>query len=84
MPEGLLHPIHTDEAFVLGDVTVNPFAISHDANEPSGYRLECGGRSVAVATDLGKYDDYTVEHLKGSWRPTMTSTCWRSGAIPTT
>ena len=57
--------IHTDEAFVLGDVTVNPFAISHDANEPSGYRLECGGRSVAVATDLGKYDDYTVEHLKG-------------------
>ena len=64
MPEGLLHPIHTDEAFVLGDVTVNPFAISHDANEPSGYRLECGGKSVAVATDLGKYDDYTVEHLQ--------------------
>lgn len=64
MPEGLLHPIHTDEPFTLGDVTVKPFAISHDANEPSGYRLECGGKSVAVATDLGKYDDYTVEHLK--------------------
>ena len=64
MPEGLLHPIHTDEPFVLGDVTVNPFAISHDANEPSGYRLESGGKSVAVATDLGKYDEYTVEHLK--------------------
>ncbi len=61
---GLLHPIHTDEPFVLGDVTVNPFAISHDANEPSGYRLECGGKSVAVATDLGKYDEYTVEHLQ--------------------
>lgn len=64
MPEGLLHPIHTDEPFALGDVTVDPFAISHDANEPSGYRLECGGKSVAVATDLGKYDEYTVEHLK--------------------
>ena len=23
-----------------------------------------GKKSVAVATDLGKYDDYTVEHLK--------------------
>ena len=64
MPEGLLHPIHTDEPFLLGDVTVNPFAISHDANEPSGYRLESGGKSVAVATDLGKYDQYTVEHLR--------------------
>ena len=64
MPEGLLHPIHTDEPFALGDVTVSPFAISHDANEPSGYRLECGGKSVAVATDLGKYDSYTVEHLQ--------------------
>ena len=64
MPEGLLHPIHTDELFLLGDVTVNPFAISHDANEPSGYRLESGGKSVAVATDLGKYDQYTVEHLR--------------------
>ena len=28
MPEGLLHPIHTDEPFALGDVTVSPFAIS--------------------------------------------------------
>ena len=64
LPDGLLHPIHTDELFLLGDVTVSPFAISHDANEPSGYRLECGGKSVAVATDLRKYDDYTVEHLK--------------------
>ncbi len=65
MPEGLLHPIHTDEPFVLGDVTVKPFAISHDANEPSGYRLESGGKSAAVATDLGKYDEYTVEYLSG-------------------
>ena len=64
LPEGLLHPVHTDEPFVLGDITVNPFRISHDANEPSGYRLECGEKSVAIATDLGKYDEYTVSHLK--------------------
>ena len=64
LPDGLLHPIHTDEPFNLGDITVDPFVISHDANEPSGYRMECGGKSVAVATDLGQYDEYTVEHLK--------------------
>ena len=40
------------------------FAISHDANEPSGYRIEQGGQSVAVATDLGIYDEYTVSKLQ--------------------
>ena len=64
MPEGLYHVIHSDESFMLGDIRVNPFAISHDANEPTGYRLECRDKSVAVATDLGIYDAYTVSHLQ--------------------
>lgn len=64
MPEGLLNPIHTDESFVLGDITIDPFKISHDANEPSGYRMNCGGKAVAVATDLGIYDGYIVEKLQ--------------------
>ena len=65
MPEGLLREIHTDTEFDLGDLKIRPFSISHDAYEPSGYRIACGQRSVAVATDLGVYDDYTVENLKG-------------------
>ena len=64
MPEGLYHVIHSDESFMLGDIRVNPFAISHDANEPTGYRLECRDKSVAVATDLGIYDAFTVSHLQ--------------------
>lgn len=64
MPEGLLHEIQTDTDFLLGDLCVHPFAISHDAYEPSGYRIACGEKSVAVATDLGIYDEYTVENLK--------------------
>ena len=31
---------------------------------PSGYRIENETKSVAVATDLRRYDEYTVEHLK--------------------
>ena len=65
MPEGLLHPIKADHPFQLGELDVHPFAISHDANEPSGYRIEQDGKSVAVATDLGKYDDYIVDKLQG-------------------
>ncbi len=60
-----VHPIHIDQPFSLGHTDIDPFAISHDANEPSGYRIDKGGKkAVAVATDLGIYDDYTVEHLK--------------------
>ena len=65
MPEGLLHVIKTDQDFMLGDITVHPFAISHDAKEPCGYRMNCQGRSAAVATDLGTYDDYIVDRLRG-------------------
>ena len=64
MPEGLYHEIQVDKEFKLGDIDVHPFAISHDANEPSGYRFEQDGKKIAVATDLGKYDEYTVENLK--------------------
>ena len=64
MPEGLLHEIQIDEDFKLGELTIRPFAISHDAKEPTGYRVEDGNKSVAVATDIGKYDDYTVQNLK--------------------
>lgn len=64
IPEGLLKEIVIDEKFRLGGMEILPFAISHDAREPSGYRIENGKKAVAVATDLGAYDDYTVRRLK--------------------
>jgi len=64
MPEGLYHPIHIDKVFTIGDISIDPFAISHDANEPAGYRLENEGCSVAIATDLGTYDEYLIGKLQ--------------------
>jgi len=64
LPEGLLNSIMVDQSFQLGDINIEPFALSHDANEPSGYRMECGERSVAVATDFGIYNDYIVSKLQ--------------------
>ncbi len=62
----LFHFIHPDEPFRIGDMSITPFHISHDAAEPVGYRIEDtqGGKSCAVATDMGCFDEYTVEHLK--------------------
>lgn len=64
LPDGLLCEVRVDETLILGDMKICPFSISHDAREPSGYRIENQEKAVAVATDLGKYDGYTVEHLK--------------------
>lgn len=64
IPDGLLREIGVDTTFSIGDIDVRSFAISHDANEPSAYRFWCGGKSMAVATDMGIYDDYTVRNLK--------------------
>ena len=63
--ESLFHEITPDEPFAIGDLNVSPFRVSHDAAEPVAYRFFAGDKSVAVATDLGYYDDYIVEHLKG-------------------
>lgn len=42
LPEGIFREIRIDESFQLGGMKILPFAISHDANEPSGYRIENG------------------------------------------
>ena len=60
----LIHIVRKDECFSVGDLMIHPFSISHDAAEPVGYRIEGGGKKIAVATDMGCYDEYTVEHLK--------------------
>lgn len=64
IPDGLLRKIEIDTAFSLGSLQIKPFAISHDARQPAGYRIESGGKAAAVATDLGKYDSYTIQNLK--------------------
>ena len=58
-------PVQVDKEVSVGDMIINPMTISHDAMEPCGYRVYCGGRKIGVATDLGCYTDYTVDCLKG-------------------
>ena len=63
--EALFHEVNVDEDFQLGDLTVHPFRILHDAKEPCGYRFESDGRKAAIATDLGTFNPYIVENLQG-------------------
>lgn len=63
--EALFHPIDADQPFTVGDLNVEAFHISHDAADPVAYRVEAGGKSAAVATDMGCFNRYTVNHLTG-------------------
>ena len=63
--ESLFHIIRADEKFVIKDLIVDPMRISHDALEPVAYRVRYGDKKVAIATDMGIYNDYIVESLKG-------------------
>lgn len=65
IPKGLYHEVKEDEHIRIGDLDICPFTISHDAVQPVGYRVNCNDKSVAVATDMGMYDDYIVSHLTG-------------------
>lgn len=39
--------------FEIGDITITPFPIPHDANEPVGYSFSSAGKKVTIATDIG-------------------------------
>ena len=61
----LYHPVSTDQKLAIGDFCITPFSNSHDAANPVGYRAEANGHAIGVATDLGIYSSYTVNHLLG-------------------
>lgn len=61
----LFREVKEDVKLTIKDLTVNPMKISHDAAQPVGYRIAYGNKKVGICTDLGVYNDYTVECLKG-------------------
>ena len=54
----------TGEQFILGDLLVHPFAVSHDTVDPVGYFLTDGQYSVGYCTDTGKITTLIEHHLR--------------------
>ncbi len=52
-------------SFAIGDITVNPFTIPHDAADPVGFTFVIEGVKVAFATDLGYVPASVRHHLQG-------------------
>lgn len=59
------HFVKAGQRFVVGDISVTPFTVSHDAEEPVAYRFDSGSSSLTVATDLGYVSDAIKEVIAG-------------------
>ncbi|MCH8266511.1 MAG: MBL fold metallo-hydrolase [Acidobacteria bacterium] len=57
--------IQAGKQFEIGDLTIDPFTIPHDAVDPVAFRLTAGGIRVAVVTDLGYIPENVKYYLRG-------------------
>jgi len=57
--------ITAGEKFTIGDITVSPFSIPHDAVDPVAFTFQAEGIKVGVVTDLGYVTELVKQHLQG-------------------
>ena len=51
--------------FRINTLSIHPFSISHDAEDPVGFTVNQNGTTIGIATDLGIATAMVKEHLKG-------------------
>jgi phosphoribosyl 1,2-cyclic phosphodiesterase len=51
--------------FEVGDITITPFTIPHDAADPVGLTFRADGVKVGIATDLGYMPPNVCDQLRG-------------------
>ena len=64
---GSLHeviPFECGTTFNIRNLTIHPFSISHDAQDPAGFTIGQNGTTIGIATDLGIATAMVKEHLK--------------------
>ena len=59
----LINLIEANKEYIINDLKIYPFNINHDARQTFGYRFASSSKRVAVATDIGSYDEYTIKNL---------------------
>lgn len=58
--------VYAGDAFEIGDITVKPFRLSHDAAEPIGYTFSKDGKKISIVTDTGVVTDEIHGEIKDS------------------
>jgi len=66
VPPHLWEEVRSGSPLRIGDVTVTPIGVSHDAAEPCGFHLRGATAAVTVVTDLGCPNDAIAEFVAAS------------------
>jgi len=54
------------DSFMIGDMKITSFAVSHDAADPVGYSISCSGSTISVVTDTGIVTDPILHCMRAS------------------
>jgi len=54
----------TGSAFMIGDLTIEPFSVPHDSYDPVGFAVSAGTLRVGIVTDMGMATSLVRERLK--------------------
>ncbi|MCI8411416.1 MAG: MBL fold metallo-hydrolase [Clostridia bacterium] len=54
------------DKFCIGDLTINPFCIPHDAANPCGYNILKDDKKISIATDIGHMTNDILKNLEES------------------
>lgn len=57
--------IVVEQDFRIGDITVTPFSVPHDASEPCQYRFSDGKQMLGLLTDTGMITPHIIDMLSG-------------------
>jgi len=60
-----LERFDSGRSFTIGDVTISPFTIPHDAVDPVGFTFRVDGVKIGFATDLGYMPASVADNLRG-------------------
>ena len=60
-----LQSFECGSCFSIKTLALQPFAVSHDAEDPAGFTVSSNGTKIGIATDLGIATHMVQEHLKG-------------------
>ena len=61
-----IHLIAAGIPFTVGDAEITPFAVPHDANEPTAFSISCQGLRITQLTDAGHLSESVASHLTGA------------------
>lgn len=66
VPADRVYGVPGEKPFYIGDIEVNPFHLSHDAAEPTGYSFAHGGKQLTIVTDTGFVSEEIFQQVESA------------------